>query len=220
MPDAGVLATILLIAGLFLLALELMVPSFGLLGIGATVCLVISLWSAAQAWWGTEPGFFWMYLALWVGGIPSALMAAIYLIQNTSLGSFVVLRGPGGSRTGANPEVRHHLNNLVGQVGKSLSPLTPGGMVQVNGERHHAECLGPLVDPETPVTVVDTRGTRLLVRAVNKATTAPEITSPVVEQPTPASGTHERSAEDSPQLDFEIPENYTAEDASSSDSTA
>ena len=34
MPDAGVLATILLILGLFLLALELMVPSFGLLGIG------------------------------------------------------------------------------------------------------------------------------------------------------------------------------------------
>ena len=42
MPDAGVLATILLIVGLFLLALELMIPSFGMIGILSAISLLIS----------------------------------------------------------------------------------------------------------------------------------------------------------------------------------
>ena len=32
MPDAAVLATILLVVGLFLVAVEMMIPSFGLIG--------------------------------------------------------------------------------------------------------------------------------------------------------------------------------------------
>ena len=42
MPDAGVLATILLIVGLFLLALELMIPSFGMIGILSAISLLIA----------------------------------------------------------------------------------------------------------------------------------------------------------------------------------
>ena len=94
MPDAGVLATILLIVGLFLLALELMIPSFGMIGILSAISLLISAWSAWQAWWGTSPGFFWTYAAFWLLGIPSVLGGVLFLLQNTTLGYHIVLRGP------------------------------------------------------------------------------------------------------------------------------
>jgi len=163
MPDAGVLATILLVAGLFLMALELMVPSFGLLGISATVCLVISLWSAGQAWWGSQPGFFWTYLAVWVGGIPAVLLGTLYLIQNTVL-----------------------------------------GMVLVNGERHHAECIGPMMEAGTIIKVVESRATRLVVRKYVPPNEAVKMDtdSPSDEQPTTVETTI-----DSDQLDFDIPDN-------------
>jgi membrane-bound ClpP family serine protease len=54
MPDAGILATVLLVVGLFLLGLEFFVPSFGLIGSLAAVSLVVSWWSASKAWGGGQ----------------------------------------------------------------------------------------------------------------------------------------------------------------------
>jgi len=204
MPDAGVLATILLVAGLFLMALELMVPSFGLLGISATVCLVISLWSAGQAWWGSQPGFFWTYLAVWVGGIPAVLLGTLYLIQNTVLGRFVILKPAEQHEDGPNREVQDQLQELIGQTGKAVSPLNPGGMVLVNGERHHAECIGPMMEAGTIIKVVESRATRLVVRKYVPPNEAVKMDtdSPSDEQPTTVETTI-----DSDQLDFDIPDN-------------
>jgi membrane-bound ClpP family serine protease len=209
MPDAGALATILLVAGLFLLALELMVPSFGLLGISATVCLVISLWSAGQAWWGSQPGFFWTYLAVWLGGIPAILLGTLYLIQHTALGNHVILKTIERNSDGSNLDVQNHLHELVGQTGKTVSPLTPGGMVLVNGERHHAECVGPILDSGTVIQVVKTRATRLVVRrqTTEEATELPSVdnTPQIHVEPHPTDNPF-----GSDQLDFDIPDNYTA----------
>jgi len=207
MPDAGVLATILLVAGLFLLALELMVPSFGLLGISATVCLVISVWSAGQAWWGSQPGFFWTYLAVLGGGIPAVLLGTVYLIQHTALGNMVILKTREQHEDGPNLDVQDHLHRLVGQSGKTVSPLTPGGMVQVDGERHHAECVGPTLESGTVIQVVATRGTRLVVRkqtTSNAAASADDTSQTWIEPKT------DDEPIDPDQLDFDIPDNYTA----------
>jgi membrane-bound serine protease (ClpP class) len=207
MPDAGVLATILLVAGLFLLALELMVPSFGLLGISATVCLVISLWSAGQAWWGSQPGFFWTFLAVLVGAIPTVFLGTLYLIQHTSLGNYVILRPPARQDDGPNQDVRNRLQELVGQTGQTVSPLAPGGMVQVDGERHHAESVGPMLDAGTAIRVVSIRATRLVVREHVAAT------EEVADDNNPLDPVESTAADariDSDQLDFDIPDNYTA----------
>ncbi len=206
MPDAGVLATILLVAGLFLMALELMVPSFGLLGISATVCLIISLWSAGQAWWGSQPGFFWTYLAVWVGGIPAVLLGTLYLIQTTALGRYVILKPAETKEDGPNRDVQDHLQELIGQTGKTVSPLNPGGMVHVNGERHHAECVGPMLDAGTSIQVVETRATRLVVRQHHSASRASAVAEDVPSQ----DESHATDiVVDSDQLDFDIPDNYT-----------
>ncbi|MEZ6059598.1 MAG: NfeD family protein [Planctomycetaceae bacterium] len=172
MPDAGVLATILLIVGLFLLALELMIPSFGIIGICSAISLLISAWCAWQAWWGTSPGFFWTYVSFWLLGIPAVFVGMLVVMQYTSIGDAVVLRGPGrdSAASSASARERTGLESLVGNTGKALSLLTPGGMVSVAGERFHAESPGMLIEPGTAIQVIGVKGTRLVVKEAKPVT--------------------------------------------------
>lgn len=164
--DAGVLATVLLIAGLFLIALELMIPSFGIIGITATICLIISLWSAGQAWWGTSPGFFWTYTTFLVLGIPGVTGGVLFALQTTSLGKRVILKAQSKESLVPLTKVRNELSELIGEQGTATSLLTPGGMVEVKGRRYHSESVGIMVDVGTPIIVVAVRGTRVVVRPV------------------------------------------------------
>jgi membrane-bound serine protease (ClpP class) len=172
MPDAGVLATILLIVGLFLLALELMIPSFGMIGILAAVCLVVSAWSAWSAWWMESPGLFWTYASFWVLGIPSVMGGMLFLLQNTALGDHIVLRGPGEDQKVSKQNARSGLEALIGQLGTATSMLCPGGMVNINDERFHAESSGVVLDAKSTVEVIAVRGNRLVVKAASEATIA------------------------------------------------
>jgi len=234
MPDAGVLATILLIVGLFLLALELMIPSFGMIGIMSAICLLISAWSAWQAWWPNPEnhGYFWTYAGFWVLGIPSVLGGMLFLLENTTLGDRIVLCGPAPESGDA---VQSELAELVGQTGHTASLLTPGGLVNVGGQRFHAESQGMSIEVGCPVLVTAARGNRLVVRAISNDSQAEDTTPPNVLSPgelaatvvgsheidsgqQPPDGTEEqltKAAESGPHddepnpLDFEIPENYT-----------
>lgn len=162
--DAGVLATVLLIAGLFLIALELMVPSFGIIGIAASVCLIISLWSAGQAWWGTSPGFFWTYLTFLTLGIPGVTGGMLFVLQSTPLGKRVILKGQSKESLAPLTKVRNELGDLVGEYGTAATLLTPGGMIEIEGRRYHAESVGMMLETGTPIIVQAVRGTRLVVR--------------------------------------------------------
>jgi len=173
MPDAGVLATILLIVGLFLLALELMIPSFGMIGILSAVALLISAWCAWQAWWEDYPGFFWTYASFWVLGIPSVLGGMLYLLQHTSLGDRIVLRGPAAYEAAADSTEEEQLTSLIGRIGTTSSLLTPGGIVMLDGERFHAESQGMAIESGVGVEVVEIKGNnRLVVRTASESTIA------------------------------------------------
>ena len=215
MPDAGVLATILLIVGLFLLALELMIPSFGIIGILAAISLLISAWCAWQAWWGSSPGFFWTYAAFWLLGIPSVLGGVLYLLQNSRRGDHIVLKGP----PAAAPPAVNESGSLIGQHGQAASSLMPGGMVMLNDERFHAETRGMLIEAGERVEVIGMEGNRLIVK---RASDVPTAASPVLPATPPAEqGRDEslaatqlldqpKSADSDGSLDFDIPEDYTA----------
>ncbi|MCA9083970.1 MAG: hypothetical protein KDA81_07940 [Planctomycetaceae bacterium] len=217
MPDAGVLATILLIVGLFLLALELMIPSFGMIGIMSALTLLISAWCAWQAWWGTSPGFFWTYAGFWLLGIPSILGGTLFLLQNTRLGDRIVLRGTAYEHGGMATE-RRRLESLIGATGQTVGMLTPGGLVAIDGERFHAESAGVLIESGETVHVVKLKGNRLVVRAGASRESRPGRGSSVSadsENPVVASenvlGGEQRTTGDSDELDFEIPDEYRKE---------
>ncbi|MBL8850205.1 MAG: NfeD family protein, partial [Planctomycetaceae bacterium] len=92
------------------------------------------------------------------------------------------------------------LGQLIGQAGTAVTPLVPGGMVSVAGERLHAFTEGLLVEAGGDVEVVAVRGTRVLVRPKS-----PEH---------PASSTAEpgglpvarADAAVAPPLDFDVPQ--------------
>ncbi len=222
MPDAAVLATMLLLLGLFLLGLEFFIPSFGMILTVAIISLVVSFWSACKAWWGVNPGFFWSYVALLLTGIPGSLFGAIAIMQKTSLGNRLILRPPPvAEKKPANP-----LEDLIGQQGVAQTLLTPGGMVTVNNSRFHAESIGILIEPQTPVIVVAVRANRIVVKPASLVETRPTLVAPLEslapsEDENPAIAGRERidvqkaslnsgeSKENGDRLDFEIPDDYT-----------
>lgn len=209
MPDAGILATVMLLVGLFLLGLEFFVPSFGMILVAAVVTLIVSFWSACKAWWGVNPGFFWTYVILLTAGIPGSLMGAITLIRKTSLGNRMILNPVPVNATHAPGPLDH----LIGKSGISQNLMTPGGIVLIDGERIHAESLGMLIEPNSPVVVVATRANRAVVRprtaedldsadsAESKATDSQRKTS----DPKPADSSSGHSTQPSP-LDFDFPQ--------------
>ena len=202
MPDAGVLATILLILGLFLIALELMIPSFGMIGIMAAVSLLISAWCAWQAWWGTSPGFFWTYAAFWVLGIPAVMGGLLYMIQNSRLGDNIVLKGPQLESVQAHSTT----NGLEGQIGKAVSSLMPGGMVTVDGERFHAESRGMMIESGSLVEIIAVQGNRLIVKQAPADAVVPGDSISVGKSEANSSVTNSVEMADAGTLDFEIPE--------------
>ena len=223
MPDAGVLATILLLLGLFLLGLEFFIPSFGMILVVAAVALIVSFWSACKAWWGVNPAFFWTYLVLLIAGIPGSLLGAVAIMQKTSLGNKLILRPPPPAET----KTSSPLEELIGQRGTAQTLLTPGGMVMINSERFHAESLGMLIEPKTPVIVVATRSNRIVVRPwttddENASQGAPLDPLQVIVTDEPNQAANSKNAriesgssllfdgnENGERLDFEIPDDYT-----------
>jgi len=229
MPDAGVLATILLIVGLFLLALELMIPSFGIIGLLSALALLVSAWSAWQAWWGTSPGFFWTYAGFWVLGIPSVLGGVLFLLQNTKMGDYVVLRGPVKDEMVPLARERSRLETMVGKIGTASSLLTPGGMVTIDGDRFHAETPGMVIESGSMVQVIKVKANRLVVKVASQAAveaaqaasndeadknqlTEDSLAATVIDADLgrhAVAQTNSNSSEDDSVLDFDIPDEST-----------
>jgi membrane-bound serine protease (ClpP class) len=194
MPDAALLATLTLLAGLFLLSLEMFVPSFGLLFVMSMISLAVSFWSACKAWWAVSPHFFWSYILLLLGGIPATFFGTLSVLQRTSLGRRMTLTPPPDAGIApANP-----LQHLIGRTGTAQTLMTPGGMVLIDGQRLHAESTGMPVDPGTAVVVVAVRASRVVVRPASAST------PPLSTQTSPPGQTLTPSDSTSP-LDFDIP---------------
>jgi membrane-bound ClpP family serine protease len=204
MPDAGILATVMLLVGLFLLGLEFFVPSFGMILVAAVISLIVSFWSAYKAWWGVSPGFFWTYIILLTAGIPASLMGAITLIRKTPLGNRMILKpAPVNESPGPGP-----LDHLIGKAGVSQTLMTPGGIVLIDGERLHSESLGMLIEPNSPVVAVAIRANRVVVRpwTPSDAEAAnPPDSSQTDETKTPPDSPRGNSSEPNP-LDFDFPQ--------------
>ena len=222
MPDAAVLATMLLLLGLFLLGLEFFIPSFGMIFTVAVISLVVSFWSACKAWWGVNPGFFWTYVALLLTGIPGSLCGAIAIMQKTSLGNRLILRPPPVmEKKPTNP-----LEEMIGQQGVAQTLLTPGGMVTVNNMRFHAESIGILIEPRTPIVVVAVRANRIVVKPASMVESTQSAQAPIELLPPSEFAIRPNAeikisvaqstsvnpgepAENGDRLDFEIPEDKT-----------
>ena len=98
--------------------------------------------------------------------IPSAISSAFYLLPRTAFGRKVLLEAPDLDEVTPYQEEQRQLMRLVGHVGKTLTLLNPGGLVEVDGTRQHCESEGLLLEAGTPVEIVAVKGNSVVVRPV------------------------------------------------------
>lgn len=146
----------LLLAGVVLLAIEFVIPGFGVFGVAGMVCTTIG-------------AFFIMG-----GGLPAlVVLLGIYLVLALIV-AFLCLYLPKESKY--NPFVlwtRQHnsegytggddLSKLLGKRGKALTTLRPAGTILVAGERFDVSSLGDYIEKDTPVTIVKVEGSKIFV---------------------------------------------------------
>lgn len=192
--DYSQYAVLLLLVALTLTALEVFIPSGGLILVMSVTSLGVSVWCAWQAWWVSNPTAWWSYVASVAILMPVVIIGAFTLFPKTSIGRRVLLEGPAPDEIAGFGREEERLRQYVGRRGKALTLLVPGGMAIIEGERLHVETEGIMIEQGEPVEVVAVRGTRLLVR---RPATQEEVVDPLQA---------EAERDEKAPLDFDIPQ--------------
>lgn len=153
--------TVFLTLGLLLMCLELFVPSGGIIGVGALVCLGLGLWNAFQS--SRRLGMVFLLVDFVV--VPTAAVAALRLWVRSPFGRKFALAPPRPDEI----DVSHahgSAGDLVGSVGKALTPLHPCGHVQVGGRRRDGISESGLIAAGTRICVVRIRSGQVVVRSI------------------------------------------------------
>lgn len=159
---AGTLDVVLIILGIFLIALEvLVIPGFGVAGllgliaIGAAVFRIFQEDFLTVVGWGALFGSVMLGLALWL--LPNLRIASPLMLE-TRLG-----RAPPG---GAATLITGPYDHLLGQQGTAASDLRPAGVARVTGERVDVVTQGDFVAAGSPIEVLRVEGNRVVVREI------------------------------------------------------
>lgn len=158
------IAMLFLVIGLGLLVLEFFIPSGGLIGLLCLVALVISVWSAKQAWYVSKPAAWYTYLTILFVTVPGSFYGFVKFLQNSDYGDRVLLRGPTAEQVTPYVEEERALEAMVGLIGAAESELCPSGVCRIDGKR--LDCLsdGQLVERGSKIRVIGHRGQYPIVR--------------------------------------------------------
>ncbi len=147
-----------------LIAAEVFIPSGGLLGLGAVVCLLT----------GVVVFFRHSALAGWIGVVaalimvPSLLVGAYRILPRTRFGEQVILAPPVRQRGDAIADTPE-LSKLLGRTGHVLTTLRPVGMCGFDGQRVECVAESGFVPKGRMVKVIHVEGTQVTVRVTEEA---------------------------------------------------
>jgi membrane-bound serine protease (ClpP class) len=189
MNSYAIFAILLLFAGLAVLVAEVFIPSGGLLFCVTAAALITSVGFAYAAWWQSNPAAFWTFCGFLLMMIPAVVIGAFSWLPRTRFGKKILLDAPDLEQLTPFVEETARLTELIGKRGVTQTLLNPGGIVTIDGERHHAFTEGLLLDPGVEIEVAEVRGTRLVVRPPSART---RNSSEAERTPSP--------------LDFEVPQ--------------
>lgn len=192
MDGNSLLAIGLLLLGVLLLVTEVFIPSGGLLGLITTGVFISSIVCAWAAWGTSNPPLFWAFVGSLVVIIPSAVVGAFSVLPRTRFGKRMLLEAPTLDQVTPLQEQTARLNRLLGVRGRAVTPLVPGGMVEVDEQRVHALSEGLLIDAGTEIQVISVRGPKVIVRAASEATGATDREADPLDLPRPARGSSAR----------------------------
>ena len=179
---AGWLEVMLFLAGVTCLLLEILViPGFGIFGLGGGLMIVASLILASQTF--VVPANAWQMAELRdsllvIAGAAIAVIVLIILINRwlpkmPILGG-IVLRPPAGEEAEdlSQRESLVHFDELVGARGTTTTQLTPGGKARFGDRLINVLADGEIIPPGTEIVVDEVHGNRVFVRAADDV--APE----------------------------------------------
>jgi membrane-bound serine protease (ClpP class) len=174
--NADMLELLLFAAGIACILIELfLAPGAIVFGLGGSLLVIASIVLASQTFVLPSnmyqvrqvPGSLFMVIGAGLGG-----MVGLYFVQrflpHTPYLKRLVLRPPVNEELERVQE-RERLasfDHLLGKYGVSLTPLVPSGKIRVGDEVIDVVSDGTLIAPETPVMIVETLGSRVVVKQV------------------------------------------------------
>ena len=160
----------LVVVGLVALALEVFVPSGGVLGFLSVVALVAGV---ALAFVEQGPWFGTAVLAVTCLAVPLVLAVAFRVFPETPLGRRVLPPPPRPDEVMPDADRRAVLLSLVGRRGLPTSDLLPWGDVEIDGVDHQAVSEAGPIARGAAVEVVGTQATALVVRVAMESPSRP-----------------------------------------------
>ncbi|MBN2584268.1 MAG: hypothetical protein JXL80_14495 [Planctomycetes bacterium] len=165
MTWALALVAVLILAGLALLAIELLTPMFGLflgMGLASLVGAVVLTFTNVSSAAG-------IIVAL---GLLVTVPVYLYLLPRTlpklPFTARFFLAGAPTDTTGSGTPEAEGLKALVGKTGTAETVLRPSGAVRIDGRRLVATAESGMIDAGATVQVVRSSGMNLVVRVVQQ----------------------------------------------------
>lgn len=149
----------LLLAGFVLLAVELIVPGFGVFGILGLAALTVGSFFVLGG--GMEA--FLILLAIYAVIVAVILLCCFYFPSKSKWNPFVLWDE---QKNAAGYTGSSDLSALLHKRGVALTPLRPAGTVELDGERMDVSSLGDYIDKGECVEVIRVEGSKLLVKKV------------------------------------------------------
>jgi len=137
---------------------EVLIPSFGMLTLIAVALFAYSWYYISQHLSGTAVlGFGIADIIM----LPVVIKIALKLFKTSN----IALNTSLNSGTGLQ-EQEEKWKELVGQQGKVVATLRPGGQIQIGDAIYEATTLGDFIEKETTVQVVSVEGNKIIVESV------------------------------------------------------
>jgi membrane-bound serine protease (ClpP class) len=162
--DPLVWSSLLMLVGLTLVLVEVFVPSGGVLGLLSITSLVASIVLAFYHK-GIEVGLIFLTVAAVM--VPTALALAFRYWPYTPMGRRLLLDVRPGDELLPDTPQRRSLRELVGKLGVAKTLMLPSGAIVVEGRTFDALSEGMPIEAGQQVRVIEVRGNRVVVRAVD-----------------------------------------------------
>lgn len=151
----------LVIAGLVLLMLEILTPTFGLLAAMAVGAMCGAVWVC----YTVDPRLGTGMLAGLIVSVPVYLVFMVRWLPTTTLGQRLFLKRITHDEGEAVPDAGE-LEAMVGHTGTAETLLRPSGAIRVDGKRIIALSESGIISKGQPVKIVRAGGSNVVVRKV------------------------------------------------------
>jgi hypothetical protein len=150
---------LIFIMGVTLLALEIFIPSFGVIGI---IGLILSGYSVMDSFSDSRMGI----LVLVLTALAIILTVTIYvkLGFDRSLFDRMILSNKDSSTRGYNSKTNY--DNLVGKSGLSKSILRPTGRIEINGNIYDAKSESDFISKDRNILVTRIKNGNIIVKEI------------------------------------------------------